>query len=98
MSISNTASSSSSSSHFGPSDALFTSAALSPQEREIMADITLDPDDLEPSGTATSATATGAWAWAALAPEQPEPETMMKNDNNDASWRTQQVRVCKKGL
>jgi hypothetical protein len=57
---------------------LSSAVFLSPQEREIMADITLDPDD-DPdpelfSGGAASAAAIGAWAWAAL-----------KNDNEDAS-------------
>jgi hypothetical protein len=48
-----------------------------------MADITLDPDDLESSRVAPSvaSTATGsAWAWAALA-----PEAAAKNVNDDAS-------------
>ena len=47
------------SSHFGPSAAsavLFPSVTtLSPQERENMADITLDPDYLEPSRVSSSA-------------------------------------------
>jgi len=73
-----------SSAHFGPSDALFPNAAqepssstvLSPQEREIMADITLDPDDPEPSNAA-SAAATGAWAWAALASEPADDDASL---------------------
>jgi hypothetical protein len=60
---------------------------LSPQEREIMADITLDPDDLDPepssSGGAASAAAIDAWAWAALALDL---EPAVKNGNEDASW------------
>jgi hypothetical protein len=46
-----------------------------------MADITLDPDDLNPS-VAASAAATAAWAWAALA-----SEPAVGNDDNDASSR-----------
>jgi hypothetical protein len=81
-------SSSSSSSHFDPPDALFPNGAqepssvLSPQEREIMADITLDPDDPNPA-VADSTAAAAAWAWAVLA-----SEPAVDNDNDDASSRT----------
>jgi hypothetical protein len=64
-----------------PNGAQDSSSVLSPEEREIMADITLDPDDLNPS-VAASAAATAAWAWAALA-----SEPAVGNDDNDASSR-----------
>ena len=76
----------SSSSHFGPSEALFINAAqesssvLSPQEREIMADITLDPDDPDGPFISNSAAAAGAWVWAALT-----SEPAVDDVNDDAS-------------
>ena len=82
----------SSSSHFGPSDALLpiaaqeSSSVLSPQEREIMADITFDPDDPNPF-VGNSAAAAAAWVWAALT-----SKSEAENDSNDASSRATAIK------
>jgi hypothetical protein len=81
-----------SSSHFGHSDALLPNAAqesssvLSPQEREIMADITFDPDDPNPF-VGNSAAAAAAWVWAALT-----SKSEVENDNDDASSRATAIK------
>ena len=90
----------SSSSHFDPSEALFPNAAQKssfvflPQEREIMADITLDPDDPDGPFISNSTAAAGAWVWAALT-----SEPAVDDDNDDASsqamaWMVLHQNLC----